>query len=41
MRGNVPVRFGKGPMEKDQQWYLASGLLHGTLAFQIYKTDEQ
>lgn len=29
MRGNVPVRFGKGPMEKDQQWYLASGLLHG------------
>src|SRR5690348_7597406 len=29
MRGNVPVRFGKGPMEKGQQWYLASGLLHG------------
>jgi hypothetical protein len=29
MHANVPVRFGKGPMEKDRRWDLASGLLHG------------
>lgn len=26
--GNVPVWFGKGPMEKDQSWYQAFGLFH-------------
>jgi putative transposase len=28
MRRKVPVRFGKGRMEKGQQWYLVSRLLH-------------
>src|SRR5258705_13798967 len=29
----VHGRFGKGRMEKDQQWHLASRLLHVTLAY--------
>jgi len=28
MPGNSHVPFGEGPTEKDQEWYLAGGLLH-------------
>jgi len=28
------ARFGKGPKEKGQKWYLVGGLLHGTFGFE-------